>query len=121
MVTDATGNLTDTIRLEDKASKGSSGGVVYMSRRLVDALSELQKSQNATRGPIITSERTRAPTSSIDHLRFKRRLASPLGKTGRFLKYQIEIHRTDSGARAQLYLGEIPLDEERIIRAGRYD
>lgn len=63
MVTDAQGALTDTIRLQDKASKGASGGVVYMSKRLVEALSELQKSQNATRGPIITSERTRTAMS----------------------------------------------------------
>jgi integrase len=60
MVTDATGNLTDTIRLEDKASKGSSGGVVYMSRRLVDALEDLRASVATPRGTIITSERTRA-------------------------------------------------------------
>ena len=34
MVTDATGDLTDEIRLEDKASKGKSGGVVFISQRL---------------------------------------------------------------------------------------
>ena len=63
MVTDATGNLTDTIRLEDKASKGSSGGVVYMSRRLVDALEDLRASVATQRGTIITSERTRTAMS----------------------------------------------------------
>ena len=37
MVTDAQGNLTDEIRLQDKASKGKSGGVIPMSKRLRDA------------------------------------------------------------------------------------
>jgi integrase len=35
MVTDAEGELTDRIRLQDKASKGSSGGGVYMGREVV--------------------------------------------------------------------------------------
>lgn len=34
MVTDSEGKIADAIRLEDKASKGRSGGVVYMSKRL---------------------------------------------------------------------------------------
>lgn len=38
MLTDAAGAITDTIRLEDRASKGKSGGVVYMSGRLHQAI-----------------------------------------------------------------------------------
>ena len=38
MVTDAQGALTDEIRLEDRASKGRSGGVVFMSKRLKQCL-----------------------------------------------------------------------------------
>jgi integrase/recombinase XerD len=38
MITDAQGALTDEIRLLDRASKGRSGGVVFVSRRLKDAL-----------------------------------------------------------------------------------
>lgn len=38
MLTDAAGSLTDAIRLQDKAAKGASGGVVFMSRRLRRAL-----------------------------------------------------------------------------------
>ncbi len=34
MVTDSSGLVGDAIRLEDKASKGKSGGVVFMSKRL---------------------------------------------------------------------------------------
>jgi integrase/recombinase XerD len=41
MVCDADGELTDEIRLQDKSSKGRSGGVVYMSERLKSALSGL--------------------------------------------------------------------------------
>jgi integrase/recombinase XerD len=41
MVCDADGELTDEIRLQDKSSKGSSGGVVYMSERLKAALTDL--------------------------------------------------------------------------------
>jgi integrase len=38
MLTDAAGSLTDAIRLQDKAAKGTSGGVVFMSQRLRRAL-----------------------------------------------------------------------------------
>ena len=38
MVTDAEGRITDEIRLQDRAAKGKSGGVVYMSTRLRAAL-----------------------------------------------------------------------------------
>jgi integrase len=41
MLTDAQGQLTDEIRLQDRASKGRSGGVVYMSKRLRQALGAL--------------------------------------------------------------------------------
>jgi integrase len=52
MVTDAEGNLTDTIRLLNKASKGNSGGVVYMSKRLLDALSSLKRTIKEPKGNI---------------------------------------------------------------------
>ena len=41
MVLDAEGDLTDAIRLEDKSAKGKSGGVVYISTRLKEALAHL--------------------------------------------------------------------------------
>jgi len=41
MILDAEGELTDVIRLEDKFSKGKSGGVVYISTRLKEALADL--------------------------------------------------------------------------------
>jgi integrase/recombinase XerD len=38
MVTHSDGSVSEAIRLEDRSSKGRSGGVVYMSKRLRDAL-----------------------------------------------------------------------------------
>lgn len=56
MVTDASGELTDTIRLQDKASKGSSGGVVYMSARLAKAFARFQADTRHTSGIVIRSQ-----------------------------------------------------------------
>lgn len=56
MVTDATGELTDTIRLQDKASKGSSGGVVYMSARLAKAFARFRADTRHTSGIVIRSQ-----------------------------------------------------------------
>ena len=56
MVTDASGELTDTIRLQDKASKGSSGGVVYMSARLAKAFARFQASTPHNSGIVIRSQ-----------------------------------------------------------------
>ena len=55
MVCDADGELTDEIRLQDKSSKGRSGGVVYMSARLQDALAELKQQSDAS-GTIIKAK-----------------------------------------------------------------
>ncbi|MDA8575153.1 site-specific integrase [Alphaproteobacteria bacterium] len=55
MVCDADGELTDEIRLQDKSSKGGSGGVVYMSARLKDALAELKQQSDAS-GTIIKAK-----------------------------------------------------------------
>jgi integrase/recombinase XerD len=55
MVCDADGELTDEIRLQDKSSKGRSGGVVYMSARLKDALTELKQQSDAS-GTIIKAK-----------------------------------------------------------------
>ena len=38
MITDAVGNIAGEIRLQDIAAKGNSGGVVFISKRLGDAL-----------------------------------------------------------------------------------
>lgn len=57
MVLDAEGNLSDAIALQNKSAKGSSGGIVYISKRLHEALAAL-KSQSHTSGTIIKSKRT---------------------------------------------------------------
>ena len=62
MVTDASGELTDEICLQDRASKGSSGGVVYMSKRLKAALGDLREGSRDLDGSIIRS-RLRRPMS----------------------------------------------------------
>ena len=56
MVTDATGALTDQIRLQDRASKGRSGGVVFMSKRLKAAL-EVYGRDQGREGAVIRSQR----------------------------------------------------------------
>jgi integrase len=56
MLTDATGALTDEIRLQDKASKGKSGGVVFISNRLATELAAFADTQTMG-GTIIKSER----------------------------------------------------------------
>ena len=55
MITDAQGKLTGEIRLEDSASKGNSGGVVFISKRLGEALGSYAKGQ-ALKGGIIKSQ-----------------------------------------------------------------
>ncbi len=55
MLTYASGALTDEIRLVDKASKGRSGGVVFISKRLKAALAEHSQDQAMT-GRVIRSQ-----------------------------------------------------------------
>jgi integrase len=55
MLTDASGALTDEIRLVDKASKGRSGGVVFISKRLKAALAEYSRDQ-AMIGAVVKSQ-----------------------------------------------------------------
>jgi len=59
MITDAEGNLTDQIALEDKASKGRSGRVVFMNPALKVALSEyLLERKSSSSKYVITTERS---------------------------------------------------------------
>ena len=64
MVTDASGTLTDEIRLENKASKGKSGGIVFISKRLARALAEHADTQKMA-GTIIKSERGNAMSAQV--------------------------------------------------------
>jgi integrase/recombinase XerD len=56
MLTDAEGNLTDEIRLQDKASKGRSGGLVYQSKRLQIEVRKYAEGK-ILKGRVITSQR----------------------------------------------------------------
>jgi len=64
MVTDSEGKVADAIRLEDKASKGKSGGVVYMSRRLRAHLVEFADKEQS-RGTVIKSRDGSAMGSQV--------------------------------------------------------
>jgi integrase/recombinase XerD len=64
MLTDASGAITDEIRLQDKASKGRSGGVVYMSKRLRRAFEEYAGGQSLE-GTVIKSQTGRAMSAQV--------------------------------------------------------
>jgi integrase len=64
MLTDATGELTDEIRLVDKASKGRSGGVVFMSKRLKAALIGYAEEEKLT-GRVIKSQRCKPMAAQV--------------------------------------------------------
>lgn len=59
MITDAEGNLADSIALEDKASKGCSGRVVFMSPALKTVLNEyLASRKHLPSSYVIVTERS---------------------------------------------------------------
>jgi integrase len=64
MLTDATGALTDEIRLQDRASKGRSGGVVYMSKRLRKAVEE-HATDRKLEGKVIRSQSGRGMSAQV--------------------------------------------------------
>ncbi len=64
MLTDASGALSDEIRLQDRASKGRSGGVVFMSKRLRIALVAYGQGQELT-GMVIKSQRGRGMSPQV--------------------------------------------------------
>lgn len=64
MVTDSAGDLSDAIRLEDNASKGKSGGIVYISKRLKSHLQMLDKGANRS-GSIIKSRNGKSMSAQV--------------------------------------------------------
>jgi integrase len=64
MVTDAARHITEEIRLPDKASKGRSGGVVYMSKRLRQALTTYAQGETVE-GRVIKSQRGRGMSAQV--------------------------------------------------------
>jgi integrase/recombinase XerD len=64
MLTDASGALTDCLRLENRVSKGKSGGVVYLSRRLQEAIVRYANGQ-IREGTVIKSSRGGAMTAQV--------------------------------------------------------
>ena len=64
MLIDGEGNLTDEIRLQDRASKGRSGGLVYQSKRLQAAVCKYAEGR-VLKGRVITSQRGGGMTSQV--------------------------------------------------------
>jgi integrase len=65
MLTDSAGELTDVIRLQDSAAKGRSGGVVYMSKRLLEAVGALGPAAIDRQGSVIRTQRGRAMSAQV--------------------------------------------------------
>jgi integrase len=80
MLTDASGALTDEIRLQDRAAKGRSGGVVFMSKRLQKAILAYAQDQEMT-GSVLRSQRG-SPLSSQVVINWFYKLYRDLGYEG---------------------------------------
>ncbi len=82
MITDSTGQLSDRITLEDKASKGKSGRVVYMSQLLRETLAVyLAERRSSTSKYLIITERSEKFSSNAVAV-FFHRLYKQLGFNG---------------------------------------
>lgn len=82
MITDAEGKLSDEIRLEDKAAKGHSGRVVYMSPALREAIaSYLEERKDCGSQHLIVTERSEHFSPNAVAVFFKR-LYNRLGFKG---------------------------------------
>lgn len=67
MITDAEGELTDAIKLQNTASKGKSGGVVWMNKDLKDALVEYRAVRKFKGGNerVIETERGKSTSAQV--------------------------------------------------------
>jgi integrase/recombinase XerD len=67
MVTDAQGEVTDCIKLENSASKGSSGGVIWLNSDLKQMLVQYQEHLGVTPSDarIVTTERGGATSAQV--------------------------------------------------------
>lgn len=65
MVINADGSLSDTIRLQDKASKGKSGGIVWINKELKKALETQLSSVSNTKIHIIQSNKGRPMSPQV--------------------------------------------------------
>ena len=67
MVTDAQGEVTREIRLENAASKGKSGGVIPINQELAEALKSWRKKCWVldTHQPVIVTERSKATSPGV--------------------------------------------------------
>ncbi len=65
MVTDAEGAVSDAIHLQDKASKGKSGGVVYLNKELKAALEayRIQEGEVCSGDFVVRTERSKSTSA----------------------------------------------------------
>jgi len=82
MVKDASGNIADFIALEDKASKGVSGRLIYLNKNLKQELEDLLAAEdNQSRRYVISTERSEKFSPNAVAVFFKR-LYTDLGMSG---------------------------------------
>ena len=82
MLTDSSGHVGDAIRLEDRASKGKSGRVIYMSQKLKALLVEyIASTERGNNLYVIATERSEKFSPNAVAVFFKR-LYSKLGYEG---------------------------------------
>jgi integrase/recombinase XerD len=65
MVTNVEGEINDKIALTNEATKGNSGGIVYMAKSLQDALKQLMKASHASGKYVIQSERSEHVSAQV--------------------------------------------------------
>ena len=67
MVTDAEGNIGDSINIQDVASKGKSGGVIWLNAELQKSLIQYKKFMNPKQmnNRIITTERNNTTSAQV--------------------------------------------------------
>ncbi len=65
MVIDADGEISDCIKLQNTASKGSSGGVIWLNKELQSALQQYQASNCTLSGNIIKTERGNSTSAQV--------------------------------------------------------
>lgn len=81
MILDSDGNLSNSIKLQDKASKGRSGRVIPMNKTLHDLLFQYLKERNSESQFVIVSERSDSFSANAVSVFFKR-LYDKLGFIG---------------------------------------
>ena len=65
MVIDANGDISESIKLQNIASKGNSGGVIWVNKELKQALEDYHQSSIISSQRIITTERGKETSAQV--------------------------------------------------------